>query len=191
MPPKRSKTRVSATHPNPIAPSPSVAQYSQDELSALPVTTLRAHLRSLSLSTAGNKHTLVLRLFTHFHSQRIGSPQPPLSTTTGQPTSNADGTNSQGDLQALVSRIVTAEVHNAIQQLQHSDSTNISEPSADIQDPPAQSPSSPIPQGPGLPNFPLDLPNNASPPDLPPVPPNIASKIAKGEYVDFNSQSSP
>lgn len=189
MPPKRPRARVSGTRPTPTTPSRDVAHFSMEQLRSLPVATIRAHLRSLSLSTSGVKNSLVKRLFDYHHSQdgttTTDGASPP-SDAVQPPGDPSSSPSSSGDLQSMVARLVQEGVQSAIQQLQH-DESNISASSLDrsFQHP---SPSSPHPQSRQDPSLPLDLPANlVTQPDLPPVPLAMRDKIMKGEYVDFNS----
>lgn len=191
MPPK--KSRKTTPRPNPSAPAHDPSHLSMDQILALPVTTIRAHLRQQSLSTAGLKKVLAARLFDHFN---------PLGNTTPSPTTNGNSTaippvpagatppspaapQSQEDLQQMVSRLVSEGVQSAIQQLQPTGSsiTNLSLPSRDgaAHDVPLTS----TPIRPTLPAPPTNPSVVAQ--DLPPVPLAIKSKIEKGEYIDFNS----
>ena len=126
MPPKRSRSKKNP--PNPTRPTLDISGYSLEQISSLPVTTIRAHLQVASLSTAGLKKDLVERLFTHFH------PQDNIPVSNSQPgsggTSNGDGPDlpsSPSNLESTVARLVDAGIQSALSRLQPP--SNISLPS--------------------------------------------------------------
>ena len=176
-PPKRTRTTRNA----PVTvPEQDISTLSRIQIEALPSAVLTSHLQTHHLVTSGNKHQKALRLYEKIH------PQDELERDVDLGQQEESHANLESSLLAKVQDVLDKHTRAIEEKLSswgstrttadvHQQDDNISEPSIDV---PLTQSVTPVTQ-------PQAGAASTVAKDLPPLPPKLAGRITKGEYIDF------